>query len=448
MKPYKILIVDDEPSVCNSLGEWFLEDGFNVETAQNGEIALQKMHGNTFDIILLDIKMPGMDGITLQKKIREIDPNIIVIIMTAFASVETAVEALKLGAFDYITKPFDPDDLSRLVRNAIKQKDLSDENVQLKDQITELRGMDEIVGTSDKIREVMEMVHTVAETDSTVLIRGESGTGKELVARAIHSHSKRRYLPIVAVNCGAIPETLLESELFGHEKGAFTGAQYRRKGRLEMAHGGTLFLDEIGDISPKMQVDLLRVIESKRFTRLGGTTEVQVDFRLVFATNKNLEKLVEDGLFREDLYYRINVFTIVIPPLRERRADILPLARHFIGKYARAMGRPQKSISPEAEAILLRHPWPGNVRELENAIERAMVVGKKPAVAAEDLPLQVNNSNHAAGETQTLEELEKQHIIKVLGEAAGNVTQAAGVLGIDRVTLYNKLKKYKISRDK
>ncbi|MEZ4747819.1 MAG: sigma-54 dependent transcriptional regulator [Calditrichia bacterium] len=448
MKPYKILIVDDEPSVCNSLGEWFLEDGFNVETAQSGEIALQKMHGNTFDIILLDIKMPGMDGITLQKKIREIDPNIIVIIMTAFASVETAVEALKLGAFDYITKPFDPDDLSRLVRNAIKQKDLSDENVQLKDQITELRGMDEIVGTSDKIREVMEMVHTVAETDSTVLIRGESGTGKELVARAIHSHSKRRYLPIVAVNCGAIPETLLESELFGHEKGAFTGAQYRRKGRLEMAHGGTLFLDEIGDISPKMQVDLLRVIESKRFTRLGGTAEIQVDFRLVFATNKNLEKLVEDGLFREDLYYRINVFTIVIPPLRERRADILPLARHFIGKYARAMGRPQKSISPEAEAILLRHPWPGNVRELENAIERAMVVGKKPAVAAEDLPLQVNNSNHDSGETQTLEELEKQHIIKVLGEAAGNVTQAAGVLGIDRVTLYNKLKKYKISRDK
>ena len=448
MKPYKILIVDDEPSVCNSLGEWFLEDGFNVETAQSGEIALQKMHGNTFDIILLDIKMPGMDGITLQKKIREIDPNIIVIIMTAFASVETAVEALKLGAFDYITKPFDPDDLSRLVRNAIKQKDLSDENVQLKDQITELRGMDEIVGTSDKIREVMEMVHTVAETDSTVLIRGESGTGKELVARAIHSHSKRRYLPIVAVNCGAIPETLLESELFGHEKGAFTGAQYRRKGRLEMAHGGTLFLDEIGDISPKMQVDLLRVIESKRFTRLGGTAEIQVDFRLVFATNKNLEKLVEEGLFREDLYYRINVFTIVIPPLRERRADILPLARHFIGKYARAMGRPQKSISPEAEAILLRHPWPGNVRESENAIERAMVVGKKPAVAAEDLPLQVNNSNHDSSETQTLEELEKQHIIKVLGEAAGNVTQAAGVLGIDRVTLYNKLKKYKISRDK
>ncbi|MEZ4765813.1 MAG: sigma-54 dependent transcriptional regulator [Calditrichia bacterium] len=448
MKPYKILIVDDEPSVCNSLGEWFLEDGFNVETAQSGEIALQKMHGNTFDIILLDIKMPGMDGITLQKKIREIDPNIIVIIMTAFASVETAVEALKLGAFDYITKPFDPDDLSRLVRNAIKQKDLSDENVQLKDQITELRGMDEIVGTSDKIREVMEMVHTVAETDSTVLIRGESGTGKELVARAIHSHSKRRYLPIVAVNCGAIPETLLESELFGHAQAAFTGAQYRRKGRLEMAHGGTLFLDEIGDISPKMQVDLLRVIESKRFTRLGGTAEIQVDFRLVFATNKNLEKLVEEGLFREDLYYRINVFTIVIPPLRERRADILPLARHFIGKYARAMGRPQKSISPEAEAILLRHPWPGNVRELENAIERAMVVGKKPAVAAEDLPLQVNNSNHDSGETQTLEELEKQHIIKVLGEAAGNVTQAAGVLGIDRVTLYNKLKKYKISRDK
>jgi len=293
MKPYKIFIVDDELSVRTSLEEWFLEDGFNVVTAESGEDALTKMHAGPFDLVLLDIKMPGMDGITLQKKIMEIDPRTIIIIITAYASVDTAVEALKTGAFDYITKPFDPENLSNLVNNALKQKNLTEENLQLKEKISELSNVDDMVGESDEIKRVFELVNTVSETDSTVLIRGESGTGKELVARAIHSHSKRRYFPIVAVNCGAIPETLLESELFGHEKGAFTGAQYRRKGKIELANGGTLFLDEIGDISSKMQVDLLRVFESKCFTRLGGNEEIQVDFRLICATNKNLEKLVE-----------------------------------------------------------------------------------------------------------------------------------------------------------
>ncbi len=446
MKAYSILIVDDEYSVRNSLSEWFLEDGLKVETAESGEVALKKMHTGEFDLILVDIKMPGMDGITLQKRIREINSQAVIIIMTAYASVETAVEALKLGAFDYITKPFDPDDLSRLVRNALKQKDLSDENLTLKEKISELAGMDEIIGKSEGMKRVFEMVETVADTDSTVLIRGESGTGKELVARAIHSRSKRRYFPIVAVNCGAIPETLLESELFGHEKGAFTGAQYRRKGKIELAGGGSLFLDEVGDISPKMQVDLLRVIENKKFNRLGGNEEIQIDFRLICATNKNLEKLVEEEKFREDLYYRINVFIICIPPLRERRSDIPDLAEHFVRKYSRSMSKPVKKISSGALELLMTYFWPGNVRELENAIERAMVIGKKSEITLEDLPLHINGDRQKMENYTRLEDLEKQHIEKILSETGGNVTRTAGLLGIDRVTLYNKIKKFGIKR--
>lgn len=446
MKPYKILVVDDELSVRSSLEEWFQEDGFNVITAESGEDALKKMHAGPFDLILLDIKMPGIDGITLQKKIMEIDSQAIIIIITAYASVDTAVEALKTGAFDYVTKPFDPENLSNLVNNALKQKILTEENIQLKEKISELSDVDEIIGNSDEMKRVLEMVYTVSETDSTVLIRGESGTGKELIARAIHSHSKRRYFPIVAVNCGAIPETLLESELFGHEKGAFTGAHYRRKGKIELANDGTLFLDEIGDITAKMQVDLLRVFESKCFNRLGGHEEIKVDFRLVCATNKNLEKLVEEEKFREDLYYRINVFTIFIPPLRERRNDILPLVKHFIKEYSRSMGKPEKRISPDVEKMLLSYPWPGNVRELENAIERAMVVGKKSDIQLEDLPLHLDGSVKFSDDGITLADIEKQHIERVLKETNGNITRTAGLLGIDRVTLYNKLKKYDIHR--
>jgi DNA-binding NtrC family response regulator len=446
MKPYKILIVDDELSVRDSLSEWFIEDGFRVETADSGESALRLMHTGPFDIILLDIKMPGMDGITLQKRLKSIDPQAVIIIMTAYASVDTAVEALKLGAFDYITKPFDPDDLSRLIKNALKQKELSDENLILKEQLSELAGIDEMIGESEEMQRVFDLVQTVAGTDSTVLIRGESGTGKELVARAIHSHSKRKYFPIVAVNCGAIPETLLESELFGHEKGAFTGAQYRRKGKIELAQGGTLFLDEVGDISIKMQVNLLRVLEDKSFTRLGGHENIQVDFRLICATNKNLEKLVEEEKFREDLYYRINVFTISIPPIRERKKDIIPLANHFIKKFARSMGKPEKKISSAAQDLLLNNSWPGNVRELENAIERAMVVGKSAEIQVKDLPLRDSTKENKIDLKMSLAEVEKNHIDHVLHETKGNVTQAAKILNIDRVTLYNKLKRYGIKR--
>lgn len=447
MKKYTILIVDDEHSVRTSLSKWFLEDGYTTEVAENGTEAIRRLQEHEFDLALIDIKMPGMDGITLQKKIKEVASQTIIIIMTAYASVDTAVEALKLGAYDYITKPFDPDDLSRLVKNALKQKVLEEENIQLKEKITELNLFGEIIGESEEIKRVLSLVQMVAETDSTVLIRGESGTGKELIARAIHSQSKQRFFPIVAVNCGSIPETLLESELFGHEKGAFTGAQYRRKGKIELANNGTLFLDEIGDITPKMQVDLLRVLETKRFTRLGGTEEIQVEFRLICATNKNLEKLVEQEKFREDLYYRINVFSMNVPPLRERRADILLLARHFIEKYARAMNKPIKTIAPEAETRLLSYPWPGNVRELENAIERAMVVGKKSTIQIEDLPFQNENRlTSTYSSALTLEDIEKEHIQRILKETGGNVSRAAKLLGIDRVTLYSKIKKYGILR--
>lgn len=440
-----ILIVDDELSVRKSLEHWFLEDGFEVETAEDGNEALEKMNEHLFDIYLVDIKMPGMDGITLQKKIKEIHKDALVIIITAYASVDTAVDALKHGAFDYVTKPIDPDDMSNLVRNALKQKDLTEENVRLKEKIEELSPMDKIIGESAEMQRVFEMIDQVAEADSTVLIRGESGTGKELVAKAIHSQSNRRYFPIVAVNCGSIPETLLESELFGHEKGAFTGAQYRRKGKLEMADGGSLFLDEIGDISSKMQVDLLRVLESRSFTRLGGNEEIHSDFRLICATNKNLEQSVEEGEFRKDLYYRINVFSIFIPPLRERRSDIIPLAEYFLRKYAQSMAKPLRKLSEEAKELLFQHQWPGNVRELENAIERAMVVGKGEEITPEDLPVQLQE-NGEEPDRLSLEAMEKEHIKKVLKEMDGNVTQSAKVLGIDRVTLYNKIKKYGIER--
>ncbi len=444
-KNIRILIVDDEPAIRDSLRSWFEADDYHVDTAGDAKEALKKMQDRPWDIILLDIKMPGMDGMELQKKIKEIDSNIIIIMITAYASVETAVQALKEGAFDYITKPFDPDDLTHLIRNAITQRTLTTENIQLRHKIDELAKFDEIVGDSQAMRRVFDLVETVAQSDATVVIHGESGTGKELIARAIHSNSPRRYFPIIAVNCGALPEGILESEIFGHERGAFTGAQYRRKGKLEMADGGTLFLDEISSISMKTQMDLLRALETKQFTRLGGTQEVKVDFRIVCATNRNLEKMVEEGTFREDLYYRINVFSIYLPPLRERRSDIPLLARHFIQKYAMAMNKQIGDIDPEALDVLVRYDWPGNVRELENAIERAMVVGKPPRIRAEDLPFQLNTRKNApAGDS--LEEIEKAHIQSILERMDWNITRSADVLQIDRVTLYNKIKKYGLTK--
>jgi DNA-binding NtrC family response regulator len=440
-----ILIVDDEPSVRDSLSAWFRKDGYRIGAAEDAPAALRLLQSESWDAVLLDIKMPGMDGMELQRRIHEIDPTLAVIMVTAYASVETAVQALKQGAFDYITKPIDPDELSHLVQKALDHRHLQAENVQLREKVEELSRLDEIVGESPEIRRVLALVDTVAQTDATVLIRGESGTGKELIARAIHAKSARRYFPIVPVHCGALAEGLLESELFGHEKGAFTGAQYRRKGKLELADGGTLFLDEIGTISLKTQVELLRALETKEFVRLGGSRTVRVDFRVICATNLDLEKAVASGAFREDFYYRVNVFTLSLPPLRERVSDIPALAEHFRRKYAQQMDRAITAISPEAMDLLVRHSWPGNIRELANAVERAMVVGKPPMIQPEDLPFPlVEGGTGLNGDT--LEDIEHAHVVRVLERTHWNVTRAAEILDVDRVTLYNKIKKYGLRR--
>jgi DNA-binding NtrC family response regulator len=442
----RILIVDDETIVRESLGNWFRDEGYVADVAESAKEALEKLTRNNWDVFLLDIRMPGIDGLELQRKIKEAHPDATIIIMTAYASVESAVEAMKHGAYDYIIKPFDPDDLENTVRKALERKRLVTENQQLRTKIDELNLLHEIVGTSDATRRLLEQVAMVSSSDTTVLIRGESGTGKELIARAIHANSARRYLPIVVVNCGALSEGVLESELFGHEKGAFTGAQYRRKGKFEMADGGTLFLDEIGDISLKTQVDLLRVLEEKKICRVGGNAEIPVNFRLVAATNKNLETMTAEEKFREDLYYRINVFSITIPPLRERRDDIPLLADYFLKKFASSMNRRITSIAPASVQLLLNYDWPGNVRELQNAIERAVLVCKTAEIEPVDLPLRVNDArNSPVG--KSLAEIEQQHIKRVLEEAGWNVYRAARLLGIDRVTLYNKIKKYGFKRE-
>ena len=441
-RPAGILVVDDEFSVRDSLEAWFRKDGYRSGSAQDANDALQKLQAEPWDVVLLDIKMPGgMDGMELQRRIHELDSDIVVIMITAYASVETAVRALKQGAFDYITKPIDPDELSHLVRRAVEQRRLKFENVRLREKVDQLVTPTHIVGDSSRMRKVFELVRSVAATDSTVLIRGESGTGKELIAQAIHANSNRRYFPIIPVNCGALPESLLESELFGHEKGAFTGAHYRRKGKLEMADGGTLFLDEVGTISLRTQVDLLRVLESKEFTRLGGSRPINVDFRVVCATNQNLEQLVEEQKFREDLYFRLNVVTIQLPPLRERREDIPLLVNHFLEKYSLQMNRPFRALDPSAMDLLVRYDWPGNVRELANALERALVVGTPPTVRVEDLPLTLSDKNNGmVGDS--LADMEREHIAKLLEREDWNITHAAEKLRIDRVTLYNKIKKY------
>ncbi len=444
-KQFGILIVDDEFVVRDSLSKWFTQDGFRVKTAEDAHQAIKMMDEGPWDVILLDIKMPGMSGLELQKRLKEIDSSAAIIMVTAFASVESAVQALKDGAFDYVTKPVDPDHLSHLVQNAIRQRKLVDENIRLHEHISDLALGDEIVGDSPQMQKVVELARTVGQTDTTVMIRGESGTGKELIARTIHANSARRYFPIIAVNCGAVPETLLESELFGHEKGAFTGAQFRRKGKFEMADGGTIFLDEIGTISPKMQVQLLRVIESKQFNRVGGNDLISSDFRIICATNKDLETAVKEGTFREDLYYRLNVFTIFIPPLRERRTDIPQLAQHFLKTYAASMNKPVREIAPEALDLMVRYDWPGNVRELENVIERAMVLGQPPAIKPADLPFQFVPNTAPAG-NDSLAALEKVHIESILVRTGWNITRAAEILDIDRVTLYNKIAKYGLNK--
>lgn len=436
-----ILIVDDEESVRDSLLNWFMEDGYVVRCAENAREALSILEAEGYDIILADIKMPGMDGLEMLRRIKTLNQDAIVIMMTAFAAVDTAVQALKDGAYDYITKPFDPDDLSHLIRNATKQINLSQENTSLKERMISLENVEDLIGQSEAIQAVLREVESVAQSNSSVIISGESGTGKELIAKAIHFNSPRKFFPLVSVHCGALSESLLESELFGHEKGAFTGAMYNRKGRFEMADNGTIFLDEIATISMKMQVELLRVLESKRFMRVGGNKEIASDFRVICATNRDLKKMVEKGLFREDLYYRLNVVTVHVPPLRERIEDIPLLVEYFIRKYCTSMSRDIIAIDSAALKRLEEFEFPGNVRELENMIERAIVIGNGKEIRIKDLPLGKAITNSTL---ESLDEHEKKHVFEILNKYNWNISRTAKALKIDRVTLYNKIKKYEL----
>jgi DNA-binding NtrC family response regulator len=445
MKKTKLLIVDDEDIMRESLCDWLCSVGYKVLTAKCGEEALRIIKLKKVRIMIADLIMPGINGIELMKKAKAVVPTISTIIITAHGTVQTAITAMKEGAYDYIEKPFCPEKVELLIRNLVEHHNLIEENIELRRKIEDRHSFEGIIAKSPKMIKIFELIKTVAPTNTTVLITGDSGTGKEIVARAIHHQSQRRNKPFVVTSCAALPETLLESELFGYEKGSFTGAVERRKGKFEAADTGTLFLDEIGEIDANTQVHLLRALEEKKITRIGSNEEIQVDVRIIAATNRNLRTLIEQEKFREDLYYRLNVVTVDLPPLRGRREDILPLAEHFLRKYAKENNRPVRSFSPEVVEFMLNYDWRGNVRELENMIERGVVLSKDKAITLAEFPQELTNSTPADG--KTIEALEKNHIRKVLEETDGNIARTAKMLGIHRTTLYNKLKKYDISVD-
>jgi len=446
-KDVHILVVDDERVMRDSLSEWLREDGYEVVAVEDGAQALNKVRAGRWDVLLVDLKMPGMDGIEVLTEVKKFDQDIPVIIMTAYATVDSAVRAMKEGAYDYIVKPFNPEEIGLAIRKIIAYQDLLKENIYLRQELQKKYGFMDIIGKSHKMQEVLALVKTVAKSNSTILIEGESGTGKELVARAIHNSSLRSEGPFIAVSCAALPESLLESELFGHEKGAFTGAVSRKKGRFELANNGTLFLDEIGDISPKTQMGLLRVLEEKEFTRVGGMEVIKTDVRIISATNRELKKLVGEGKFREDLYYRVDVVSIQLPPLRERKQDIPLLAQHFLKKYCIENKKELDGLSEETSRRLMKYDWPGNVRELENVIERAVVVAKGNIILPEDLPLLASpEGRFEPSSDMSLQELEREHILRVLQSNDWNITKTAKKLGIDRNTLSSKIKKYRIQK--
>jgi len=450
MKPqWQILVVDDEEIMCESLAAWLREDGYLVDTASSGREAVELAKKTDYAIYFIDLKMPGgMDGIDTLMEIRRLHPDASIIIITAYATVDTAITAIKEGAQEYIVKPCNPEEISLLVNRIIKVKRLQRENLILRKKLQRRYQFHDIISKSPRMLEVLELAREVASLRSTVLIRGESGTGKELVARAIHFSGSRAQKPFIAVSCAALAETLLESELFGYEKGSFTGAAERKKGKFELADGGTIFLDEIGDIGPKLQADLLRVLQERSFYRVGGSEEVQVDVRVIAATHKDLRALADEGKFREDLYYRLNVIEIHIPPLRERREDIPLLAEHFVERLSHELGKPVEEIAQDAMRLLMDHAWPGNVRELENAIERAIVSCRGRTLTAEDFSFLRNNgpAKVQIPDNLTLAEMERLMIEATLRRTGGNVKEAAASLGIDRSTLYEKLKRYGIER--
>ena len=437
-----VLVVDDEDAVRATLRE-YLRDAYEVLEAPDGPSALQVVKTRPVDLVLLDIRLPGMEGLEVLQRVKALDDAVEVVLVTAVKTVRTAVEAMKLGAYDYLTKPFDFEELGAVVRRAVERRALEREVLYLRGELARRHGFEDLVGQSGAMAKIYEVIAHVARTTVTVLVTGASGTGKELIARAVHRHGPRRERPFVAVNCAAIPAELLESELFGHERGAFTGAYARKPGKFELAHGGTLFLDEVGALRMDLQAKLLRALQEREIERVGGTHGVKVDVRIVAATNLDLRRVVAEGGFREDLFYRLNVVTIHIPPLRERRSDIPLLVRHFLAKYSREFGKPVRGLTKPALATLERYDWPGNVRELENVIERAVALTDGGVIAPRDLPLDLLVGRQGGGQAGTLRaarrQFEQQFILRALERADWNQTQTARVLGLHRNTLQAKI---------
>jgi two-component system response regulator PilR (NtrC family) len=458
MSKARVLIVDDEKSMRDLLSITLEKEGYDVETAAGGELAIEMLHREMVDAVITDLRMPKVDGLQVLRAAKESSPDIAVIVITAVASTETAVEAMKLGAYDYITKPFKLDEVNLIVRNALERKRLRDENLYLRRQLETQHRFENIIGKSARIAEVFDTIRKIADSPSTAMITGESGTGKELVARAIHFNSYRRDKPFMSVNCGAIPEGLMESELFGHVRGAFTGAVSNKVGLFSAAEGGTLFLDEITEIPPLLQVKLLRAIQLREIRRVGDTKDMKTDVRLIAASNRDLEGAVQDGILREDLFYRLNVIPIQLPPLRERREDIPLLIAHFLQKFSKELGKDVRGVAPEAMAVLERYHWPGNIRELENVLERAIVLGGADMVGVESLPESVRRERPVKGLESveipedgldleaTLDAIEGRYLQRALDRTGGVQTKAAELLKMTFRQFRYKLQKHQTMR--
>jgi DNA-binding NtrC family response regulator len=451
-----ILVIDDKDSMREMLTASLTSEGYDVEVAGSGDIGIAKSKEKHFDVILTDLKMPDISGMDVLTQVKENDPETAVIVMTAYGTIETAVEAMKRGAFDFLQKPFDIDHLQMLVERALENQRLVAENLLLREELAQSLGFAQIIGASEKMVEVSRLVQKVSPSDTAVLLTGESGTGKELFARAIHSLSGRKNKPYITINCAAIPGELLENELFGSERGAFTSSHARKMGKFEIADGGTVFLDEIGDLEFSLQAKLLRVLQEHSFERLGGNKPIEVDVRVIAATNQNLQEAIGKQKFREDLFYRLSVFPVHIPPLRERQDDIVPLANYFVEKYSRRMKKGEKSLSREAIVILERYHWPGNVRELENTIERSIILAEGKKIKPEHLAIRLPSSEdirlrEGAGLREVGQyaqaQAERGMIVRVLGQTHGNKRKTAEILKIDYTTLFEKIKKYAIDNN-
>jgi len=441
----RILVVDDEESMRDSCRQMLEKDGHEVKVAGDAEGALRLISEQVFDVIILDLRMPGMDGMELLERIRRDDPQAVVVVITGYATVQSAVEAMKKGAYDFLPKPFAPDEFRLIIKRALEKRKLALENIRLRETLRQTEGEDVIIGRSKPMQEVLKLIEKVSPTDSTVLICGESGTGKELVARAIHRNSKRRNKPFVTVDCGSLVESLFESELFGHVKGSFTGATTTKHGRFELADGGTLFFDEIGNIGINVQAKLLRAIQEREICKVGSSKTVPVDVRIIAATNKDLERGVREGTFREELFYRLSVVPIYLPPLRERMEDVPLLANYFLEKFNKKRGKNIKAISDKAMEALMQHDWPGNVRELENVIERAVVLADGEVIQPRDLSyygLTAMAPQASRDWNKSLADVEREHIARTLKRFGGHKGKTAELLGIDRKTLRAKMRKY------